>query len=146
MLEQLSGQSIYFDTNPFIYFVEGHDVFYDAVRPVFAVVNNGEADAVTSQLTLTELLIKPYRDGLADVVTAYEGLLLASGCFSVVGLTQATFLKAAQLGGALRLRTPDALHFAVALENKCDYFITNDKRIRSYGGVEVIQVADLIVE
>lgn len=41
------------------------------------------------------------------------------------------------------MKTPDAIHIAVAVENHCDFFITNDKKIRSYGNVQVIQVSDL---
>ncbi|MEZ5537941.1 MAG: type II toxin-antitoxin system VapC family toxin [Thiolinea sp.] len=144
MIEQLKDKRVYFDTNPFIYFVEGHEVFGDAVKPVFELLDSGQITACTSQLTLTELLIKPYRDNLPEVIAAYESLLLDSGFFSVFGLNERTFLIAARLGGETRLRTPDALHLTVALENECDYFITNDKRIRSCQGLEVIQVADLI--
>ncbi|WML91784.1 type II toxin-antitoxin system VapC family toxin [Thiothrix lacustris] len=144
MLEQVKGKSVYFDTNPFIYFVEGHEIFFDAVKPLFEMIDRDEITACTGELTLTELLIKPYRDGAHDIVAEYEGLLLHSGHFSVFGLSMATFLKAAKIGGETLMRTPDALHMATALENNCDFFVTNDKRIRSYQGVTVIQVLDLL--
>lgn len=35
MLEYLKGKRVYFDTNPIIYFVEGHEIFYSAVKPIF---------------------------------------------------------------------------------------------------------------
>lgn len=144
MINRLLGQRVYFDTNPFIYFVEGHDVFHDAVSPLFECIDNAQFFAYTSQLTLTELLIKPYRDDLPDMVAAYEGLLLESGFFSVLGFDESSFLLAAQLGGALRLRPPDALHVAAALEHECHYFITNDRRIRSHKSLHVIQLSDLL--
>ncbi|MBJ6609810.1 MAG: type II toxin-antitoxin system VapC family toxin [Candidatus Thiothrix moscowensis] len=144
MLAQLKGKSVYFDTNPFIYFVEGHEIFFDAVKPLFEMIDRDEITACTGELTLTELLIKPCRDGTHDIIAEYEGLLLHSGYFSVFGLSMTTFLKAARIGGETLMRTPDALHMAMALENSCDFFITNDKRIRSYQGVTVIQVHDLI--
>lgn len=144
MLEQVKGKSVYFDTNPFIYFVEGHEIFFEAVKPLFEMIDGDEITACTGELTLTELLIKPYRDGAHDIIAEYEGLLLHSGHFSVFGLSMATFLKAAKIGGETLMRTPDALHMATALENNCDFFITNDKRIRSYQGVTVMQVLDLI--
>jgi predicted nucleic acid-binding protein len=142
--QQLQGKRIYFDTNPLIYFVEGHDRFSDAVQPLFEWIDEGVFRACTSQLTLTELLIKPWRDNLPDVIAAYQGLVLDSGSFSVFGLSEATFLLAAKVGGTMGLRTPDALHLTVALEQRCSYFITNDKRIRSVPGLEVIQVSDWI--
>jgi len=41
------------------------------------------------------------------------------------------------------LKLVDAAHFLAAVENQCDVFITNDARLRSSHGVEVIQVATL---
>lgn len=144
MLEQLKGKRVYFDTNPFIYFVEAHDIFYEAVKPIFQMVQDESILAFTSEFTLTETLIKPYRDKDQGTIEAFEGLLIDSGYFSLLGATKETFLKAAQVGGETMMRTPDALHMTTALENNCDFFITNDKRIRDYGTVKVIQVADIL--
>lgn len=144
MLDKVKGKLVYFDTNPLIYFVEGHDTFFGAVKPLFEMLDHDGITACTGELTLTELLIKPYREGLDGTIREYEGLLLHSGHFSILGLGMGTFLSAAKIGGQTMMRTPDALHMATALENNCDFFITNDRRIRSYQGVTVIQVADLM--
>lgn len=144
MLEQLKGKRVYFDTNPFIYFVEAHDIFYEAVKLIFQMVQDESIFAFTSEFTLTETLIKPYRDKDQGTIEAFEGLLIDSGYFYLLGATKETFLKAAQVGGETMMRTPDALHMTTALENNCDFFITNDKRIRDYGTVKVIQVADIL--
>lgn len=146
MIEKLKGKRVYFDTNPFIYFVEEHDIFYEAVKPIFQMVQDDEILAFTSEFTLTETLIKPYRDKDQSTIEAFEGLLMESGYFSLLGATKEIFLKAAQIGGETMMRTPDALHMTTALENHCDFFITNDKRIRDYGNVKVkvIQVMDLL--
>lgn len=144
MREQLKGKRVYFDTNPFIYFVEEHDIFYEAVKPIFQMVKDESITAFTSEFTLTETLIKPYRDKDQETIDAFEGLIMESGYFSLLGATKETFLKAAQIGGETMMRTPDAIHMTTAIENNCNFFITNDKRIRSYGTVKVIQVADLL--
>ena len=76
MLEQVKGKSVYFDTNPFIYFVEGHEIFFDAVKPLFEMIDRDEITACTGELTLTELLIKPYRDGAHELFLLHCATLL----------------------------------------------------------------------
>ena len=144
MLEHLKGKRVYFDTNPFIYFVEEHDIFYEAVKPLFQMVLDDTIVAYTSEFTLTETLIKPYKDKDQATIEAFTGLLLDSGYFSLLGADKNTFLTAAKVGGETMMRTPDALHMTTALENHCDFFITNDKRIRDYKTVKVIQVSELL--
>lgn len=145
MLEKLRGKRVYFDTNPIIYFVEGHNDFYFAVQPLFDRLEREEFIACTGEFTITELLIKPYRDKLEELIQDYEGLLFESEYFELLSLNKKTFLKAAQIGGETMMRTPDALHITTALENGCDFFITNDKRIHDYESVKVIQVSDLLL-
>ena len=144
MLEQLKGHRVYFDTNPIIYFVEGHEVFYSAVKPLFDMLDDEKFSAFSSEFTLTEVLIKPYRDQLEELIADYTGLLLESEYFSLLGTNADTFVQAAKIGGETMMRTPDAIHMATAVENHCDFFITNDKRIRDYLGVKVLQVSELL--
>lgn len=144
MLEQLKGKRVYFDTNPIIYFVEGHEIFYSAVKPIFDLLDQDLIAAFTAEFTVTEVLIKPYRDQLHELIEDYKGLLLESEYFTLLGANASTFHQAAKLGGETGMRTPDAIHMTTAYENQCDFFITNDKRIRSYQYVIVLQVSDLI--
>lgn len=145
MLNQLKGKRVYFDTNPIIYFVEGHETFYEAVKPIFDRLDNEEFLAYTSEFTITEVLIKPYRDRLDELIKDYQGLLLDSDYFSLLGMSASTFLSAAKIGGSTLMRTPDAIHIATAVENQCDFFITNDKRIRNYQSVQVLQVSEFLL-
>ncbi|MBK8455568.1 MAG: type II toxin-antitoxin system VapC family toxin [Thiofilum sp.] len=144
-LARLRGKRVYIDTNPFIYFVEGHPDFSEVVKPLFDLIDQEMLVVCTSHFTLTELLIKPYRDGFDELIEDYQSLLIQSEKITLLGLTQATFVNAAQLGGSQGLRTPDALHIATALENQCDFFITNDQRIRSVKALEVVQLTDLLL-
>ena len=144
MLEQLKGKRVYFDTNPIIYFVEGHDVFYHAVKPLFVMLEAETFFAFTAEFTLTEVLIKPYRDQFAELVADYTGLLVESEYFTLLSLNAETFHNAAKIGGETLMRAPDAIHMSTAVQHRCDFFITNDKRIRDYGAVKVIQVSELL--
>jgi uncharacterized protein len=143
-IKRLRGSRVYFDVNPIIYFIEQNTQFSDAVTPVFEMIGDGSIVAFTSELSLTEILIKPIRDNLNLVIQAHKELLLDPELFTLVSPNQDTFLLAAELGGKSSMRTPDAIHMACAIESKCKYFITNDKGIKSIDGLTVVQVAELI--
>lgn len=144
LLKRLRGCRVYFDANPIIYFIEQNADFADAVTPIFELLGEGAILAYTSEFSLTEILIKPIRDELPDVIHAHKELLLDPELFTLTKATRETFLQAAQLGGKLSMRTPDAIHVASALENHCQFFITNDKKIKSHGGVTVVYVSELM--
>lgn len=143
-LKSLRGCRVYFDVNPIIYFIEQNSEFAACVTPIFEMLGEGSILACTSELSLTEILIKPIRDNLPEVIRAHKELLLDPTLFTLNKTNRDTFLQAAELGGRLGMRTPDAIHFASAMENHCPFFLTNDKKIKSYGGVTVIQVSDLM--
>ena len=146
LLERVKGQRVYFDTNPLIYYVEGHETFFDVALPFFEMIERNEIIACTSEFTLAEVLIKPMRDNLHETVAAYQGLLLDSGYFELLPANVKTFIQAAAIGGATGMRTPDAIHLAAALEYGCAFFITNDKKIKSVGNVEVVYLLNYVAD
>lgn len=143
-LNRLRGSRVYFDVNPIIYFIEQNTQFAETVTPIFEMIGEGSILAFTSELSLTEILIKPIRDNLNQVIQAHKELLLDTELFTLISPNQDTFLVAAELGGKSSMRTPDAIHMACAIESKCKYFITNDKGIKSTGGVTVVQIMELV--
>lgn len=141
------GSRVYFDVNPIIYFIEELEqtnaFLKQAVLPLFEMIGNGDILAFTSELSLTEILIKPIREKLEDVVKAHKELLLDTQLFTLVKADSTLFLKAAYIGGTSNLRTPDAIHVASAITSQCDYFVTNDRKIKSQLGLKVVQVLEL---
>lgn len=62
---------VYVDANPFIYFVESDDSLAASVRDLFAVFHARPGLAVTSELTLAEVLPKaavPFRRAYFDLI------------------------------------------------------------------------------
>lgn len=47
----------------FIYFIEEHPIYLPLVEPLFEAIDAGELEAVTSSLTLLEVLVIPFRFG-----------------------------------------------------------------------------------
>lgn len=142
-INKLRGSRVYFDVNPIIYFIEQNTQFTEAVTPIFEMIGDGLILAFTSELSLTEVLIKPIRDNRIQVVQSHKELLLDPELFTLISPNQDTFLFAAELGGKSSMRTPDAIHMACAIESKCKYFLTNDKGIKSTGDVSAAQIGDL---
>lgn len=86
---------------------------------------------LTSALTITECLVEPLRLENWDRVHLYTAWLTADDVLQVVSLNEATFYAAAVLRSRYHsLKTPDALHIASAIINRCHYFATGDKGLK----------------
>ena len=59
-LNQLvKGKSVFLDTAPLIYFIEKHRRYYNILRPVISQIDALETEAITSTITLLEVLVHP---------------------------------------------------------------------------------------
>jgi predicted nucleic acid-binding protein len=141
-INKLRGSRVYFDANPIIYFIEQNSQFTKTVTPIFEMIGDGSILAFTSELSLTEVLIKPIRDNRIQIIQTHKELLLDPELFTLVSPNQDTFLLAAELSAKSLMRAPDAIHMASAIESQCKYFITNDKGIKSTANVIVVQIGD----
>jgi len=75
--EALSGvQTLFLDTAPVIYYVEGHPDYLPIVETFFERIDEGLLTAVTSPITLSECLVLPYRlnaEWLAEHFSGHRG-------------------------------------------------------------------------
>jgi predicted nucleic acid-binding protein len=130
------------DTAVFIYFIEEHPVYLPLVEPLFRAVASGNLEAVTSAMTLLEVLVVPYRAGDAELARRYEALLTRSRGLGMVDVSRDQLRAAAQLRGARNeMRTPDALQLAAALSARCTALVTNDRRIAALPGLPILQLS-----
>lgn len=132
--------SVALDTAIFIYYIEEHRDYLPLVEPLFAEIDAGTREAVTSVLTLLEVLVVPYRAGDLALATRYEALLSRSRGLHLVELDRTQLRTAAQLRALYRLRTPDALQIAAALTAQCQTFVTNDRQLPDIPGLHVVQL------
>ena len=75
-------QRIGLDTNVFIYFLEDHPRYGARCASLFELIERGQNAAVTSTVTLLELLVQPYRDQkdeLAQKIFALTSIYVACG-------------------------------------------------------------------
>jgi len=127
LVEELGSGPVGVDTAALIYFIEGDPAFLPLVEPVFRAIDAGQLQAVTSAITLLEVLVVPYRAGNLTLAEQYEALLTRSRGLSLVDADRAQLRAAAQLRAIYRIRTPDALQLAAALSRECTTFVTNGR-------------------
>ena len=140
LIEDLTPGPLALDTAIFIYFIEEDKRFLPLVKPIFNAIDSGKLQAVTSGLTLMEVLVLPYRTANLTLTERYESLLTRSRGLRFVDVDRTLLRAAAQLRAAYRLKPPDALQIGAALIAGCRAFLTNDRRIPTIHGLRVVQL------
>ena len=69
LVEELRGHRVCIDTAPFIYFIEKNSVYLDILKPVFLEIDKGGIRAITSTVTLLEVLVQPFRQDFGQKVS-----------------------------------------------------------------------------
>jgi predicted nucleic acid-binding protein len=118
---------VFWDTNLFIYLIEGAGDRAEAVLRLRERMLARKDRLFTSTLTLGEVLVKPTEANQPELAAKYEELL-------TTGATILTFdVKAARTFATIRrdrtIRPPDAIQLACAAQANVDLFITNDDRL-----------------
>jgi predicted nucleic acid-binding protein len=137
--EALKGISrLGIDTAPFIYFVEANPTYFDRVANIFQQMSKGELRGISSVITLTEALHKPFKEKDKVIEQAYRLMLNHTRHISLVSVSAEIAEQAAQLRAKHNLRTPDALQIATALDQGCEAFLTNDFGLQRVDTIHVI--------
>jgi len=137
------GRTIYLDTNIIIYAFEDAEGIGASSRPLFESFEAGEREAITSELTLAEILVRPPQKADDERFNRCLTLLQSGGPFVMRPVDRSVLIDAARLRGRTGLRLPDAIHACTALANSCDRFLTNDRRLAGIDRLRVITPADL---
>ncbi len=133
-----------FDTAPIIYFIEAHPRYVDIVERVLRKVDGGAITALSSVLTLTEVLTRPVQLTQTELQEQYLDFLLHSRNFSIAPLDAQMCVQAADLRARYGLRTPDALQLACAIQSGSQAFLTNDIKLRKVEELRVVVLEDLL--
>ena len=134
---------IYLDAQAIIYSVEKHARYEPMLRPLWIALKAGSVRIVTSELSLLEVLVGPYKSGDLALASSYETLLGSQGIAQIP--IQASVLKqAAQLKAQFGLRTPDAIHVATAIAAQCTSCVGNDAGFKSVAALNFVMLDDLL--
>jgi len=144
LLSDLGGGPVALDSSIFLYFIEEHPKYLSLVEQVFAAVDAGALEAVTSSLTLLEVLVIPFRFANAALIDRYETLLTKSRGLRLVDLDRDFLRAVAQVRASTRAKTPDAMQLAAAMAAGCPAFLTNDDRIPTVPGLRTLLLEDYL--
>lgn len=138
----LSGKRVFLDTAPLIYFMEGHTVFQPVLLRILALHAQGTFSFVSSTITLSEVLVKPFEAAQGELAAKYRKWLINNAGLTLVSLTPAIAEEAAKLRSRYAVKLPDAIQIATALQTHCDAFLTNDIRLKRIEALPVILLSD----
>jgi len=93
---------------------------------IFRWIEQPEHGAVTSTITMTELLVQPYREFGQQRVDEFYALLTTYPNLEWLAPTLEVADIAARIRATHRLRTPDALQAATAIHARATGLVTND--------------------
>jgi len=138
---------VYVDANPIAYAFEGPENLAMALKKLFSIFRNRQGLAVTSELTLAEVLPKkktPDREFL--------DLLIWSGIFDLRAVTREILIETARYrriagrklddGRVAMPKLPDAIHVVTAVYSDCRIFLSSDVHIKLPDTMKLVQ-ADL---
>jgi predicted nucleic acid-binding protein len=126
------------------YHPEKHPEYAALTRQALEVVEGGSCRAVSSELTLLKIMVRPLQMELQDVADEYELLLSSFPNLSLEPISRDILLQAATLRARHGLRTPDAIVSATAMSAEATLLVSNDRHLSSVPGIQVVCLSDYL--
>jgi len=134
---------IFFDTAPYIYYLEKNPVYYDSVKRFFMESYDSDKFFVTSAITVEEYFIMPCRNQNYKLLNDFERLITDTQT-DIVDISKVIAIKAAQIRAKHKyFKGMDALQLASAVASGCDLFFTNDKQLKQFNEIKVITIEEI---
>ena len=130
-----AGATVLVDTAPWIYLLEDHADFAPRFLGLFEAAERGQIQLALSTITLAEVLTGPFKAGQTALAKRYETAL---GAYQVVPLSVTVASLAAQLRVQYRLKLPDAVQLATALDIGAAALVTYDRDFSAVQGLPVL--------
>ena len=128
MDDLMQSNRVYLDANIIIYLVEKNAEYHGLVHRILREMSQDGVDLISSELVVSECLMGAVRRDNEAVLLAYERFFDGDRFGIELQPVSARVLwTAPQVALDFKLDLPDALHFATALDQGCDAFVTNDK-------------------
>lgn len=129
MNQLLPNHTLALDSNIFINALEKDDVSGDKAREIFFKIQQEGIRSYTSVITLQEVFVGVYKEGLEEKSTKYMDFISGGGLITIVDVDKQIALLAARIRAEYKVATPDAIQLATATNRDASFFITEDKGI-----------------
>ncbi|MGC1310222.1 MAG: type II toxin-antitoxin system VapC family toxin [Phormidesmis sp.] len=143
-LDSLEGDRIYLDANIWIYALEAVSEYSQMLAPLFEAADTGSITLVTSELSLAEILVKPIKQANVLEQALYSEAIISNDSLTVVPVDRSVLIRAARTRASTKLKLPDAIHAASAIENACTTFLTNDKQFKTVKRLHTLLLSQVL--
>jgi predicted nucleic acid-binding protein len=144
LVDELRDLRVCIDTAPIIYFIERNERYLNIVRPVFAEIDAGRIEAITSTITLLEVLVQPIRKSNRSLAEKYREVLLYSEGLTTFEILHEVSEMSSELRAKYSIKTPDAIQLAVGILYGASKFITNDPALKKVSDINVLVLDDFL--
>ena len=128
MDDLLHSQRVYLDANVIIYLVEKHAEYHSLVHRLLREMQGEGIDLISSELVVSECMMGAVRRDNQAVLLDYERFFDGDKFgIELQPVSGRVLWTAPQVSLDFKLDLPDAIHFATALDQACDGFLTNDR-------------------
>ena len=129
------GALLLVDSAPLIYHLENNAGFAPRFAGLFEAVASGRLRMALTTVTLAEVLTGPYRHDRDALGKQIEAVLSE---YEVHPLSASIAVQAARLRARYRLRLPDAIQLATALEINAWALVTHDRDFSKVQDVRIL--------
>jgi len=144
LVDELQGIRVCMDTAPIIYFIEKNPKYLGVLKPVFLEIDTGRIEAITSTITLLEVLVHPFRTKNDILAEKYRDILLYSEGLTTFEIFHEVSEMSSKLRAKYSIRTPDAIQIAVGLLYRSSKFLTNDSALKKVSEIDVLVLDDFL--
>ncbi len=144
LVDELQGVRVCMDTAPIIYFIEKNPKYLGVLKPVFLEIDTGRIEAITSTITLLEVLVHPFRTKNDILAEKYRDILLYSEGLTTFEIFHEVSEMSSKLRAKYSIRTPDAIQIAVGLLYRASKFLTNDSALKKVSDIDVLVLDDFL--
>ncbi len=136
-----SANKISLDANIILYYLHQDKNFGKQSLRLLAAIKN--KTKVISTLIYAESFVYIFEQADESLEKTQLKALEKIPKLKIVAPAKKICLLAAQLRAAYRLKTPDAIHLATAIDSGCDVFVTNDDSLKKVQEIKVLTLGDL---
>ena len=136
-----STNKISLDSNIILYYLHQDKNFGNQSLRLLAAIKN--KTKIISTLIYAESFVYVFEQADESLEKKQLKALEKIPKLKIVAPTKKICLLAAQLRAAYRLKTPDAIHLATAIDSDCDVFITNDGNLKKVQEITVLTLRDI---
>lgn len=142
-LQLKSGDSLFLDTGPLVYFWEKREQYYEKLTALFDQVYAHNIQCTISLLTYTEVINFPLKNRRLRLAAKYRDYLTNSININLYPFNLLVADKTAFFMAKYDLNIPSATQLATAAICGADYLLTSNRDWQKVKSLRIVTVGDL---